>query len=90
MNRNRRRRLLRRACMGLIGLLYVFSIPWYRDANVPLRIWLGLPDWVAVALGCYVGVAILNAMAWSLTDVSDGFPEEAGGGSGGSGSRESQ
>ncbi len=81
VNRDRLRRLLHRVCLVSIGFLYVLSIPWYRDADAPLRVWLGLPDWVAVALLCYVGVAILNAAAWSLTDVSDGSPEEAGSGS---------
>ena len=52
-------------------MLYVISVPWYRDAGEPLRIWLGLPDWVAVALVCYVAVAILNAVAWLVTEVSD-------------------
>ena len=33
--------------------------------------WLGLPDWVAVALLCYAAVAVLNSLAWLLTDVPD-------------------
>ena len=66
-----RRRSLRVACLALIAILYVMSVPWYRDTDAPLRIWWGLPDWVAVALLCYVGVAVMNAVAWSLMDVSD-------------------
>jgi hypothetical protein len=31
---------------------------------------------VAVALACYVGVAILNGVAWLLTEVRD--PDEPG------------
>ena len=31
----------------------------------------GLPDWVAVALGCYAASAVLNAIAWWFTEVSD-------------------
>ena len=58
-------------CLGVIALLYIASIPWYRDSDAPLRLWFGLPDWVAVALLCYVGVAIVNALAWLCTDVSD-------------------
>jgi hypothetical protein len=54
-----------------IGVLYVFSIPWYRAEDAPLRLVLGLPDWVAVALGCYAAVAVLNSIAWLLTDVRD-------------------
>jgi hypothetical protein len=61
--------------MVLMLLLYVASVPWYRNAEEPLTLWLGLPDWVAVALLCYVGVAVVNAVAWSITDVPDD-PEE--------------
>jgi hypothetical protein len=54
-----------------VGLLFVVSIPWYRaPAESPPLLW-GLPDWVAVALACYVGVAVLNAVAWALTEVPD-------------------
>jgi hypothetical protein len=65
--------------MVSIVLLYVVSVPWYREADAPLRIWLGLPDWVTVALLCYVGVAIVNAVAWVVTDVPDTFddPQES-------------
>ncbi len=58
-------------CFGVIALLYIASVPWYRDTEAPLRLWFGLPDWVAVALLCYVGVAIVNALAWLWTDVPD-------------------
>jgi hypothetical protein len=34
----------------------------------------GLPDWVAVALGCYLAAAFCNALAWLLTDVPDDLP----------------
>ena len=67
----RTRRSVRRACLVLIGLLYVASVPWYREAGGPMRLWLGLPDWVAVALGCYVAVAFVNAVAWLMTDVEE-------------------
>ena len=63
--------------MGLlvtIAILFVASIPWYREPGVAPSIWFGLPDWFAVAIGCYVAVAIANALAWLLTDLSD--PEE--------------
>jgi hypothetical protein len=69
-----RRRGLRRLLLALIGLLYVASIPWYRDAGADPEIVLGLPDWVATALLCYVGVALLNSVAWLLTDVEDEEP----------------
>ena len=63
--------LLRRALLAAIAVLYVLSVPWYRSAGADPGFWLGLPDWVAVALGCYVGVAVLNAAAWLLTEVPD-------------------
>ncbi len=65
------RRWLRRALLLVIAALYVLSIPWYRETDAEPAIWLGLPDWVAVALGCYVAVAVLNACAWLLTDIQD-------------------
>ena len=72
MSDPRVRRRVHFACMIVIALLYLVSVPWYRDAEAPLRLWLGLPDWVAVALLCYVGVAMANALAWIVSDVSDG------------------
>jgi hypothetical protein len=71
MSDPRVRRRVHFACMIVIALLYLASVPWYRDAEAPLRVWLGLPDWVAVALLCYVGVAMANAVAWIVSDVSD-------------------
>lgn len=66
---------VRRVCLGLIGVLYVVSVPWYRESGQAPAIWLGLPDWVAVSVLCYVGVAILNAFAWTATDIPDDLPE---------------
>jgi hypothetical protein len=61
----------RRWLLAGVGLLYLFSVPWYRaaDANPPLL--FGLPDWVAVALLCYSGAAVLNAIAWRWTPIDD-------------------
>lgn len=67
---------IRRGLLALIALLYAISIPWYRETGAEPEIWLGLPDWVAVAIGCYVGVALLNSLAWLLTDVPDAPREE--------------
>ncbi len=73
------RRRVRRVLLAAIGLLYAASIPWYRATDAPVTLVLGLPDWVAVAIGCYVAVALLNAVAWLLADVSDEkSPPEAG------------
>jgi hypothetical protein len=68
----------RAAALIGVGCLYIASVPWYRqtDPDGTLNLWWGLPDWVAVALACYVGVAILNSIAWLLTDVPDVLPEE--------------
>lgn len=65
--RRRRRRLL----LFAIGLLYLLSVPWYRSASEGLSILWGLPDWVTVAVACYALVAILNSVAWRLTDIDD-------------------
>lgn len=69
--RSSRRSTLRRVLLLFIALLYVLSIPWYRGEETP-SLWWGLPDWVAVAVACYAGVAVLNALAWLLTEVPDG------------------
>jgi len=70
-----RRAGIRRGLLVAIGGLFVVSIPWYRAAGEPGR-WLGLPDWVAVALVCYVAVAVLNSVAWLLTDIPDPDDDE--------------
>ena len=67
MTRARFRGLL----LGMIVVLYALSIPWYRETGQEPALVLGLPDWVAVALGCYALVALLNAAAWLLTDIHD-------------------
>ena len=73
-----RRKRIRRGLLWLVALLYVASIPWYRTSGeTTSRLW-GLPDWVAVALVCYVAIAVLNAVAWLLTDVPDAMSAEPG------------
>ena len=62
---------LRSVLLITIGALYVLSVPWYRETGSAVRFVFGLPDWVAWALGCYVGVAILNCAAWLLTDMPE-------------------
>ena len=71
MKPGRLARRLRAALLAAIGALYVVSIPWYRGAGEESALWLGLPDWVAVALLCYATIAVLNSLAWLLTDVPD-------------------
>ena len=62
----------RRGLLVAIGVLYLFSVPWYRaaDPNPPLL--FGLPSWVGIAVACYFAAAVLNAVAWWLTPLSDG------------------
>ncbi len=67
---------MRRLLLIAICALYVISIPWYRQSGAESEIVLGLPDWVAVALACYVVVALLNSLAWLLTEVPDRSREE--------------
>lgn len=63
---------VRRLLLWAIGLLYLVSIPWYREPGAAPEMGLfGLPDWVGIALGCYIAAAVLNSVAWMLTDVSD-------------------
>ncbi len=67
---------VRSGLLVAIGVLYVLSIPWYREAGAlpeggASGGWLGLPDWVGVALACYVAIAVLNSVAWALTEVDD-------------------
>jgi len=69
------RERLRRGLLIGIGALYLLSVPWYRQTGSAVTFVWGLPDWVAWALGCYVGVAVLNCAAWLLTDI----PEAASG-----------
>lgn len=61
----------RRILFACIGILYVLSVPWYRDSDAPVEIVFGLPDWVAVAVGCYIAVACLNSVAWLLREADE-------------------
>lgn len=69
------KKALRRGPLAVTALLYAVSIPWYRETGAEPTVVLGLPDWVAVALLCYVGVALCNSIAWLNTDVPDAPPE---------------
>lgn len=75
MMQPRTRARLRGLLLVLIALLYVASIPWYREAGSSSEIWWGLPDWVTWAVLCYLAAAVCNAAAWLLTDM----PEEGDG-----------
>ena len=65
--------------LAAIALLYGISVPWYREGGSAPELWLGLPDWVSFAVLCYVCVAVLNAIAWSLTDIEDPEPQSGRG-----------
>ena len=86
MSEPRGRRRLRGALFALIALLYVLSVPWYRQTGSEVGMLFGLPDWVAVALGCYLAAACCNALAWLLTDVPDDLPPASSPGSHGAAS----
>ena len=62
---------LRSVLLIAIGVLYLLSVPWYRETGSAVTLVWGLPDWVAWALGCYVAVAILNCASWLLTDMPE-------------------
>lgn len=70
----RRRRAWRRLLLLAIAVLYVAAIPWYREAEDPVELVFGLPDWFVVALCCYAAAAVLNAIAWWLSDLEDPEP----------------
>ena len=66
-----KRARVRRGLLAAIGLLYVVSIPWYRRGGEEPGLIAGVPAWVAVAIACYAAVAVLNALAWMLTDIPE-------------------
>ena len=71
---------LRQALLLAIVLLYAVSIPWYRSSDAEPARWLGLPDWVAVAVLCYLAIAALNFVAWRITEIDDAPPRGGAGG----------
>jgi hypothetical protein len=73
---SRSKRRLRAALLVAVGCCFVASIPWYRPGGEDAAIWLGLPDWVTVALLCYVAAAVLNAAAWWLTEIPEGLDDD--------------
>ena len=65
------RRRVRAFLLAVVVALFVASVPWYRSSGDEIGLIWGLPDWVALALACYAGAAILNSIAWLLTDIPD-------------------
>ena len=65
---------LRGVLLALVAVLFCLSVPWYRSDDQPLRLLFGVPDWVAVAVICYVLVAVLNSLAWMRTGIDDDAP----------------
>lgn len=62
---------IRRIALIGIALLFLVAVPWFWKTTDEPEIVFGLPDWTAWALLCFVGVAVLNAVAWSFTDLDD-------------------
>tara|TARA_B100000029_G_C16916558_1_gene719768 strand:+ start:151 stop:366 length:216 start_codon:yes stop_codon:yes gene_type:complete len=62
-------KLIRRGALIGIGLLFIMAIPWFWDPNEKPEIIFGLPDWAAWSLLCFIGVAVLNAISWTFTDL---------------------
>ena len=56
----------------VIVVLYALSIPWYRTPGAVPHVIFGLPDWVVVAVGCYLAVAVLTALTWLRLPFHDG------------------
>jgi hypothetical protein len=56
----------------VIVALYALSIPWYRTPGAVPAVIFGLPDWVVVAVGCYLAVAVVTALAWLRLPFHDG------------------
>ncbi len=69
------KRRVRIALLVAVAPLFGASIPWYREPGAAPAVYLGLPDWVAVALLCYVAAAALNSLAWLITDIPDDSSE---------------
>ncbi|MGI9283463.1 MAG: hypothetical protein ACR2PX_28095 [Endozoicomonas sp.] len=55
---------LRTALQLLMLLLLIISVPWYRTPGSDPNIYLGMPDWVILALTCYVLVIFINLLLW--------------------------
>ena len=45
---------------AVIGLLYVFSIPWWFPAGEP-GFFFGMPTWAVASLGCTLAISGLTA-----------------------------
>jgi hypothetical protein len=43
-------------------LLFGLSVPWYWPADMPLRLWLGLPHLVTVSLAATHAIAAFTAL----------------------------
>ena len=69
---------LRAALLLGIVALYLLAVPWFREPGAAPEVVFGLPDWTDWALGCFIGVALLNAFVWQLTPLDDDdHPEDS-------------
>lgn len=58
---------------AVIGLLYVFSIPWWFPAGEP-GFFFGMPTWALASLGCTLAISGLTAFL-ALRRWDDDFDE---------------
>ncbi|KEQ14098.1 hypothetical protein [Endozoicomonas numazuensis] len=59
---------LRTALQLLMFFLLIISVPWYRPPGTEPKFYLGMPDWVALALTCYALVIFINLLLWLRKD----------------------
>ncbi|WP_252178241.1 hypothetical protein [Endozoicomonas sp. 4G] len=59
---------LRTALQLLMFSLLILSVPWYRTPGATPKIYLGMPDWVVLALSCYILVIFINLLLWVSRD----------------------
>ena len=64
---------IRPLLLSLLPILILISVPWYRDTNSEPRFSLqaGIPDWVTVAIVCYLLHAIISACIWVFFPPAD-------------------
>ncbi len=56
----------------LMLILLIMSVPWYRSDEQMSNTLFGFPEWVMVAIACYLAVTLINIGIWlSNASISD-------------------